>query len=413
MKSNIKISIVLFVLILSSVFVSERVSAQQYDVSYQVFYDQLSPYGQWVEYPNYGYVWIPDFGPDFVPYSTNGHWMYSDYGWTWVSDYSWGWAPFHYGRWDFDNYYGWFWIPDNEWGPAWVSWRRADGYYGWEPMGPGITISVSFGRDYDRNHDHWIFVRDRDFDRSDINRYSVNRSDHDRIIRNSTVINNTYVDNRRNTTYVTGPGRDDIQRGTGRRVNTVSIQENNKPGQEMNNGQLRIYRPQMVKNNDREQKPAPSRLTNLKDVKQPSERKVVSQPGNVKPVENIKQERQQGKISPQNGNNSKSLQQKDIKPVQNNRREVQKEIVKPQNDNNAKPLQQPDPQPAQKSRREVKQATVVPQNVNNVKPSDQKSAKPSRNTGTVRQQKVATPPKATRNEQTKNAKTVKEIKKND
>ena len=28
-------------------------------VTTQVFYDQLSPYGQWVNYGNYGYVWIP------------------------------------------------------------------------------------------------------------------------------------------------------------------------------------------------------------------------------------------------------------------------------------------------------------------------------------------------------------------
>src|SRR5580658_10431559 len=42
-------------------------------VSTQVFYDQLSPYGQWVNYPNYGYVWIPSAGIDFSPYSTEGH----------------------------------------------------------------------------------------------------------------------------------------------------------------------------------------------------------------------------------------------------------------------------------------------------------------------------------------------------
>src|ERR1700754_3890356 len=71
----------------------------------QVFYDELSPYGQWVDYPDYGYVWTPNAGPDFRPYATNGYWTYSDYGWTWVSNYNWGWAPFHYGRGFYDNYY--------------------------------------------------------------------------------------------------------------------------------------------------------------------------------------------------------------------------------------------------------------------------------------------------------------------
>src|ERR1700749_3701227 len=64
----------------------------------QVFYDELSPYGQWIDYPDYGYVWQPNVDADFRPYETNGYWAYSDYGWTWVSNYSWGWATFHYGR---------------------------------------------------------------------------------------------------------------------------------------------------------------------------------------------------------------------------------------------------------------------------------------------------------------------------
>jgi len=121
---------VLFLTLSYSCVIQQPVSAQQENVSFQVFYDQLSPYGQWVDYANWGYVWIPDAGPDFEPYSTAGHWVMTKYGWTWVSEYPWGWAPFHYGRWDFNDDLGWFWIPDTEWGPAWVTWRRANGYYG-------------------------------------------------------------------------------------------------------------------------------------------------------------------------------------------------------------------------------------------------------------------------------------------
>ncbi|MBS1975097.1 MAG: hypothetical protein JST13_12150, partial [Bacteroidetes bacterium] len=106
----------------------------QEEVSYQTFYDDLSPYGQWVSYPGYGYVWAPNVGYGFKPYSTNGHWVYSDAGWVWASDYNWGWAPFHYGRWFFDNNYGWMWVPGYEWAPAWVSWRQNNDYYGWAPL---------------------------------------------------------------------------------------------------------------------------------------------------------------------------------------------------------------------------------------------------------------------------------------
>src|SRR6516162_9042894 len=114
------------------------------EVSYQAFYDQLSPYGTWINYPGYGYVWMPNAGPGFKPYATSGHWVYTDAGWTWNSDFGWGWAPFHYGRWFFDASYGWMWIPGYEWSPAWVSWRTNSEYYGWAPLGPGISVNVAF-----------------------------------------------------------------------------------------------------------------------------------------------------------------------------------------------------------------------------------------------------------------------------
>src|ERR1700742_2282003 len=83
------------------------------DATYQTFYDQLSPYGQWVNDPDYGYVWMPEVSADFKPYATDGHWVYTDEGWTWDSDYAWGWAAFHYGRWFFKDGYGWMWLPGN------------------------------------------------------------------------------------------------------------------------------------------------------------------------------------------------------------------------------------------------------------------------------------------------------------
>ena len=77
------------------------------DVSYQTFYDELTPHGRWIQSPEYGYVWVPNVGAGFRPYSTNGHWVWTDnYEWMWVSNYRWGWAPFHYGRWYLDPFYG-------------------------------------------------------------------------------------------------------------------------------------------------------------------------------------------------------------------------------------------------------------------------------------------------------------------
>ncbi|HEX7494922.1 MAG TPA: DUF6600 domain-containing protein [Bacteroidales bacterium] len=360
MKSKFKAIVIILLVVVTSVVFAKKISAQQSYVSFQVFYDQLSPYGEWVDYPSRGYVWIPDAGSDFVPYSTQGHWILTDYGWTWVSDFVWGWAPFHYGRWDYDNYYGWFWIPDNEWGPAWVSWRRAEGYYGWAPMEPGISLSVSFGRSYDSRNDHWIFVRDRDIDRPDINRYYVNRSDHDVIIRRSTVINNTYVDNSRHTTYVAGPAREDIQKVTGRRVNPVSVEEYNKPGQDFTNNHFRIYRPEVSNDNNMDRKSVPSRVTNLKDVKQPSERKVISQPRDI----NVKTSQPVHPNPPQNirrVEQTKDVKSQNPNPPQNIKRVEQSNNVKSQN-----------PNPPQNNKRtdqtiNVKsQSTNTPQNIRRV-----------------------------------------------
>ena len=345
MKKNIKVLVLLIMVVITSVIFTKPTSAQQNNVSFQVFYDQLSPYGEWVNYPNWGYVWIPDAGADFVPYSTQGHWILTDDGWAWMSDYSWGWAPFHYGRWDYDQYYGWFWVPGNEWGPAWVSWRRADGYYGWTPLEPGISVSASFGRAYDSHNDHWIFVRDRDIDRADINHYYISRTDQNRIVRYSSVINNTYVDSRRHTTYVTGPARTDFQKVSGRQIKPVVIQEYNKPGQSVSNGHFQLYRPVVIKNNDKGNKPAPARITNLKDVKQPSERNAANQLGNLNSTKNIKDVQKTNTVNPQkNIKDTKTLPSQNSDPKKNVKTTNQPVIVKSQNTNPSQNIKK-DPQP--------------------------------------------------------------------
>src|SRR5690606_35625059 len=95
---------------------------------YQVFYDELTPYGKWYNDPQYGFVWAPRVGRDYRPYYSNGYWQMTHYGNMWVSGYAWGWAPFHYGRWAMCGMFGWVWIPGSEWGPAWVTWRQGGGY---------------------------------------------------------------------------------------------------------------------------------------------------------------------------------------------------------------------------------------------------------------------------------------------
>jgi len=114
------------------------VARAEVSIGIDVFQRDLSPYGQWVDSPNYGQVWYPaGVRQGWRPYYDDGHWEYSDdYGWIWVSDLPWGWAAFHYGRWAFDPNYGWVWVPGYVWAPAWVSWRWVNGYACWAPMAP-------------------------------------------------------------------------------------------------------------------------------------------------------------------------------------------------------------------------------------------------------------------------------------
>jgi len=240
----------------------------QQDISYQTFYDDLSPYGQWINYPEYGYVWSPDVEYGFKPYSTNGHWVYSDIGWTWASDYEWGWAAFHYGRWFYDEQYGWLWLPGTEWAPAWVSWRTSDDYYGWAPLSPNIGIGISIGS-YNPPYNYWCFVPHQYICDPYANRYYIHESRNLAIINNTTIINNTYYFNRagsrygnNRTIFACGPNRVEVERYTRNTIHPVVIRDNNRPGNtRINNNQLSIFRPNVnTGSRSMQQRFAPARV---------------------------------------------------------------------------------------------------------------------------------------------------------
>jgi hypothetical protein len=221
------------------------------DVSYQTFYDELSPYGRWIDYPEYGYVWAPNDRSGFRPYETNGHWVWTDdYEWMWVSDYAWGWAPFHYGRWFNDPYYGWMWMPGYEWSPAWVAWRDGGDYYGWAPLRPGfnISINISIGS-YNPPVDYWCFAPRRYISSPRIYDYCMDRGRNVTIINNTTIINNY---GRRNNVFINGPRRGDAERYTGR-INSVRFRESSRPGRsEFRNNEVSVYRPRIQRDNNRQ-----------------------------------------------------------------------------------------------------------------------------------------------------------------
>jgi len=222
--------------------------AQDVEITYQQFYNELEPYGAWISYPQYGYVWQPYFERpgNFTPYSSGGHWVYTDYGWTWVSDYEWGWATFHYGRWVYDDYLGWLWIPGYEWAPAWVTWGSYGGNYGWAPLGPGVTISAGMSWRPPRSN-WWTFVPCSRFGGSDWNRYIVRNNT--TVINQVTIINNVYADRGRGggrpASWMRGPRREDVERLSRRQVQpmTINTVRRPEPTRVQNNNSIAVYRP--------------------------------------------------------------------------------------------------------------------------------------------------------------------------
>jgi hypothetical protein len=222
-----KTRIALFTLLLSSTLAGAGSAATSVSVGVQVgssgrstvdvgfFYDDLAPYGNWVERPQYGWVWTPrSVASTWQPYQ-DGQWVWTDEGWTWISDEPYGWATYHYGRWYDDPDYGWEWIPGDEYAPAWVSWQESDDYIGWAPLPPSVSFRV--GRlDVRLSPATYVFVPTRQFLAPRISQYAVPRAERDRIFVRTRNVTEYQVVNRR--VINRGISVDRIQRVVGRAV---------------------------------------------------------------------------------------------------------------------------------------------------------------------------------------------------
>ena len=315
----------------------------QQNVDYNTFQNELSPYGNWMNYPGYGNVWVcNDAG--FRPYYSGGHWAYTRFGWTWVSDYNWGWAPFHYGRWAFDNAYGWFWVPGYTWGPAWVSWRTGGDVYGWAPLSPGLEIGVNVGIGIPA--DNWVFLPHRYMGYRSLNSYYVNRQQNVTIIRNTTVINNTNVYN--NNRFVTGPDRQEVERYSGQRIQQQNIYVSTQRGvsRQDRNG-IHLYNPGANNNvNSNRAGNGNNRYNNNQQPNTAVHDNVRPQPFGRQPAQNSVQPQQQNgqqqiQRGQQNGNNQFQNNQQRAQEMQNNRMQQQNEPARQQqNDQRQQQMQQ-------------------------------------------------------------------------
>ena len=239
-----KLAIVSSLILLLVTFTGPKTKAQDVLVSYQDFYDDLSSYGQWVNDPQYGNVWIPNEDGDFRPYYTNGYWAMTDDGNTWMSDDPWGWICYHYGRWIYDPYYGWVWIPGYDWAPSWVSWRYGDGYCGWAPLDP----DASMGDNYNCPNNWWVFVPPQYMYQTDFYKHWKGPHNNLGYIHKTSPMNNAYVVNGTSVHYNFGPKPDVIQRDTHIPIQIYHLTQSDKPGvPSINGNNLNLYRPSVSK----------------------------------------------------------------------------------------------------------------------------------------------------------------------
>ena len=212
------------------------VSTAPPEVSY--FYDDLSPYGTWVQLDGVGWCWQPRvvvINRSWQPYCDSGHWVFTDAGWFWQSDYSWGWAPFHYGRWQLHERCGWVWTPDRVWGPAWVTWRYEGDHCGWAPLPPhadfdvhlgyrfnGVAVAASF--DFGLRPDHFTFIAVRDFHSHDYAQHRLPPAEVTQVYNHTTVINN-YIVNNNNTVINQGIRPEQVAAATHSEVRKVAIRD--------------------------------------------------------------------------------------------------------------------------------------------------------------------------------------------
>jgi hypothetical protein len=165
------------------------------------FYNDLAPYGSWVQLEGYGWCWQPrtvvvDRG--WQPYCNSGHWVYTDAGWFWQSDYSWGWQR--------HERCGWVWLPDTVWAPAWVTWRVSGDNCGWAPLPAhadfdarlgfrfnGVSVRADF--DFGLRADNFTFIALKDFNDRDLGHRRLSATEARNVYGKTTIVNSYTVNN--------------------------------------------------------------------------------------------------------------------------------------------------------------------------------------------------------------------------
>ncbi len=221
-------------------------------VSFQSFYDVLSPMGEWIQitkedidddlsdgegeglnnytaYTDEEFLFIlkHDVEKSWKPY-VNGKWEYTDHGWLWISSDKWGNSTYNYGRWWNSPKYGWVWLPGYTWAPAWVKWKvtNDDKYVGWVALSPKAKWNSSKGitddtYKYKNKDNEWVFVENNNFAGDISNDKTVKQSENSALVKNSFTI--TDIKTEDDKIVNTGPDVNRMEEKTGKKFRKRNI----------------------------------------------------------------------------------------------------------------------------------------------------------------------------------------------
>ncbi len=221
-----------------------------FNINFNVFYSELSPYGEWIEIDYDVYAWRPyNTSYNWQPYTIGG-WVWTSQGWFWDSYEPFGWATYHYGRWYYDDFYGWLWMPGYDWAPAWVEWRYNASYIGWAPLPPYAVyrngIGIHFSVNWYSPYKHWRFVTYNHFHYGHVHNYFVPVRETQYVFSTTKYRTNYY--SRGNGIFNGGVERKYVESRSGQKIRERNLQVVSDPrnlnsGGNRGNETIRVYRP--------------------------------------------------------------------------------------------------------------------------------------------------------------------------
>ena len=270
MINNCKIAIILFILPFITVYsqntdsllekikdldisinepVEEEENLYLNTVSFQSFYDILSPMGEWIQITKDDidedlsdgegesiasymqsdddllFIWKPNTESEknWRPYM-NGKWEYTNQGWLWLSNDKWGNSTYNYGRWWNSEKYGWVWLPGYTWAPAWVRWRVGNNgnHYGWVALSPKAKWKSDKGITddnyrYKNNDNDWVFVNGNNFADELNSKVIIPENSNKNLIKESKKITDIRTED--DAIFTNGPDVGIIEQKTGKKFN--------------------------------------------------------------------------------------------------------------------------------------------------------------------------------------------------